>query len=41
MAASTRTASTALYFVSSDLTDLDTLLAGLPPEAEVHLIDPR
>jgi large repetitive protein len=33
--------SSALYFIASDLSDLDTLLASLPPEADVHLLDPE
>ncbi|GAB1393615.1 hypothetical protein MASR1M60_17790 [Rhodocyclaceae bacterium] len=33
-------AATAIVFVPSDLTNLGTLLAGLPPEHEVHVLDP-
>lgn len=36
---STPAASNNVYFVAADLTDLDTLLAGLPEGAEIHLLD--
>jgi large repetitive protein len=39
MAIDTSVSSNALYFIAADLSDLETLLAGLPAEAEVHLLD--
>ncbi|MBK1724537.1 DUF4347 domain-containing protein [Thiocystis violacea] len=37
---STTNPSSGIYFIASDLADLDTLLLGLPEGAEVHRVDP-
>ncbi|WP_288378110.1 DUF4347 domain-containing protein [uncultured Massilia sp.] len=41
MTASLPSAPHAIVFIEADVSDYQSLLAGLPPDAEVHVLDPR